>query len=191
MKNQLNYLLYLLCLLPILNACNNPVSSDYIYFDDVVVDDPDNPNKFRQITFIVSLKVEGKGYVNLNQIDSMKLFVNARYWGTFTSEVHDTTGLTSRVVNDVPYSDKKISYLFVAPYDYSPDALETTGEYVQYLKDRIVLTPGDYVCEISEVKYTNRAEELISQSVQIFSDFSVVENATSSYVGDIEILINP
>ncbi|MFB6342095.1 hypothetical protein ACE1ET_10240 [Saccharicrinis sp. FJH62] len=190
MKHQF-YLFALIIILPIVNSCSTQGTSDYISFDDVVVDDPDSPNKFRQITFVISLKDEENGYLNLERIDSVKLFVDARYWGCFSSELHDTTGLTSQVINDLSYSDKKIDYLVVAPYDYSPDELETAGQFVQYLKDRIVLTPGAYVCEINKIKYSNHNKEFLDRKVQVFSDFTVVENATSSYVGDIEIIVNP
>lgn len=189
LSDLLTHLFIFLLVMVTLSSCDSPIS-DFVYFDDVVVDDPDNPNKFRQITFIVSLYDTEHGYVNLEQIDSMDIYVNAKFWGCFTSDLRDTEGLTDTIVDGIPYSEKKVNYLFVAPYQLNTESLETAGEFVQYLIDRIVLTPGEYVAEIDQITYTNLDDEAVTHNVQEFSDFTVVENATSSYIGDIEIELN-
>lgn len=158
-------------------------------FDDIVIESSNNTNKFRQITFIISLYNPDYGYFNLESIDSLKVYVNAKYWGTFTSELGDTTDKTDRIVENIRYSDDEISYLFIALYQLRLDNLETAGDYVDYLNARIVLTPGDYVCEFKEVKYKDLQGSLITEKVQEFADFSVLENTTSSYVGRIIIPI--
>ena len=172
----------------LINCCEK--DSGIGQFDEVVIEGEDNPNKFRQITFLVSLNSPTYGYFNLEVIDSIKIFVNAKYWGTFSSELVDTADKTDRIIQNISYSDKKISYLFIAPYQLKTDNLETAGDFVDYLNDRIVLTPGDYVFEIKEIKYRNLIGDFITKRTQVFADFSVIENTTSSYIGDIEIPIN-
>jgi hypothetical protein len=159
-------------------------------FDSVIIEDQNNPNNFRQITFLVSLYSPSYGYLNLEVIDSIKIFVNAKYWGTFSSELADTTDKTDRIIQNIRYSDKNISYLFIAPYQLKTDNLETVGDFINYLNDRIVLAPGDYVFEIKEIKYRNLIDNIITKRTQVFADFTVIENTTSSYIGDIEISIN-
>jgi hypothetical protein len=159
-------------------------------FDSIVVDNPNNPNKFRQITFLVNLNDAENGYLNLESIDSMKVYVNAKYWGTFTSEYNDTTNNTDKIVANISYSDNVVRYLLIAPYQLKTDNLETAGDFINYLNDRIVLTPGDYIFEIKEIKYRNLLNEVITLKTQVFADFQVLENTTSSYVGNIEIPIN-
>ena len=185
MKKYAILLIFLSLLITIINSCEK--DSGIGQFDDVVIESETNQYKFRQITFIVSLKNQDYGYLNLALIDSMKIYVNAQYWGTFSSESIDTTGNTDRIVNHIMYSDKEINYLILAPYVLSTDNLETAGDFVNYLKDRITLVPGDYICEIKEIKIKNLNGDWITDMPQIFANFTVIENTSSSYVGNIEI----
>ena len=179
----LRFLFFLLFVF-LFNSCEN---SGIGQFDEVVVENENNRNKFRQITFIISLTDSENGYLNLGVIDSLEVFINGNYWGTFSSEQIDMAGKTVKVVENIPYSDELISYLFVAPYKLKTDKLETAGDFVKYLQDRIVLTPGEYVAEIKKIKFKDGAGEWVTRKTQIFVPFSVEENKTSSYIGNIII----
>jgi predicted deacetylase len=71
------------------------------------------------------------------------MFVNGKYWGVYTSGTNDTLNKTDRIVDQLRYSDKPIEYLFIAPYVLKTDNLETAGDFVEYLNNRIILTPGE------------------------------------------------
>lgn len=157
-------------------------------FDGVVIDGTENQNKFKQITF--TLDVAGEyGYLNTHRIDSIRLNVNGRQWGIFPSESIDTIGNTDVVAADLKFSRLPISYLVVAPYLLSTDNLQTAGDFVEYLHNRLVLTPGEYVCEVAEIKFKNVQDEWISLKPHVFRKFTVVQNTTSSYAGDIHITL--
>jgi hypothetical protein len=158
-------------------------------FDELVVESKENPYKFSQITFVVSINDPAYGYLNLPLVDSMKIYVNAKYWGTFSSETNDTTDRTDLMVNNIRYSKNKIKYLVIAPYQLKVDNLTYAGDFVDYLKKRIVLTPGDYVCEIKEIKFRTQTGDIVTKKTQAFAEFSVLQNTTSSYVGDIEMFV--
>lgn len=158
-------------------------------FDDLVVESKDNPYKFKQITFVVSVNNPEYGYLNMPVIDSMKIYINAKYWGTFSSEASDTTEKTDLINNNIKYSNSKIKYLIVAPYQLKVDNLTYAGDFVDYLKQRIVLTPGEYVCEIKEIKFKSLTGDMITKKTQAFTKVTVIQNTTSSYVGDIEVNI--
>jgi len=164
-------------------------SSDIGQFDDAVVESESNQHKFKQITFTINVINNLGEYVNTNQIDSVKLKVNGKDWGVFKSESIDTIGKTNKIANNIRFSVSKINYLIIAPYILKTDKLETAGDFVNYLDNRIVLTPGDYVCEVSEVKFHDLNNQWVVLKPQVYKDFSVIDNTTSSFVGEISLTI--
>lgn len=164
-------------------------SSDIGQFDDAVVESESNQHKFKQITFTINVINNLGEYVNTNQIDSVKLKVNGKDWGVFKSESIDTTSKTKKITNNIRFSDSKINYLIIAPYILKTDKLETAGDFVNYLDNRIVLNPGDYVCEVSEVKFHDLNNQWVVFKPQVYKDFSVIDNTTSSFVGEISLTI--
>lgn len=186
-KLNISLFIFLLFLI-ILNSCET--DSGIGQFDSVVIEDEDNPYKFQQLTFTLELKDEVNGYLNLQKIDSLHIMVNGKEWGIFASAVNDTTDYTNKIVNQLSYSYKSVEYLFIAPYVLKTDNLQTAGDFVEYLNDRIVLTPGEYLCELTEVKYKNMAGEWITNKIKTFIGFNVIQNTTSAYLGKIEISID-
>lgn len=159
------------------------------YFDDAVVDGGSDQNKFKQITFTINVINELGEYVNTGQIDSVKLKVNGKDWSVFKSESIDTIGMTDKIANNIQFSYSKINYLIIAPYIINTDTIETAGDIVKYLNDRMVLSPGDYVCEISEVKFHDLNNQWVVLKPQVYKDFSVIDNTASSFVGEISLTI--
>jgi hypothetical protein len=152
-------------------------------FDDAIIENESNQYKFKQINFTLSIINSSNEFLVNTQIDSIKIKVNGKEWGTFMSESIDTTNVANIMKNDIMFSNNKISYLVIAPYILKTDKLETAGDYVEYLYNRIILTPGDYVCEISEIKFRNLKGQWISFKPNIYQDFKVIENTSSSYIG--------
>src|SRR5574344_2120159 len=152
------------------------------YFDDAVVDGESNQNKFKQITFTINVINELGEHVNTNQIDSVKLKVNGKDWGVFKSECIDTTGMTDKITNNIQFSDSKINYLIIAPYVINTDNVQTAGDIVRYLNERVVLSPGDYVCEVSEVKFHDLNNKWVLLKPQVYNDFIVINNTASSFL---------
>lgn len=187
MRNKKFCWIFILSLLYLLIGCNK--NSDIGQFDDAVVESESNQNKFEQITFTISVINNSNEYLNTGQIDSIKLKVNGKDWGTFKSERNDTTSNTNKIENNIKFSYSKISYLVIAPYILKTDNLETAGDFVDYLNDRIVLTPGDYICEVFAIKFRDIRNQWITFNPQVYKDFKVVENTSSSYVGDITVII--
>jgi hypothetical protein len=183
--NKLYLVCFLLCLA--LSGCGN--SNDIGQFDSAVIESSSNQNKFRQITFTLDVVNDQNEYLNIHQIDSIRLKVNGKSWGVFSSESIDTTDNTTRIDRGLRFSSSSISYLVIAPYVLSTNQLQTAGDFVKYLGDRIALTAGDYVCEVSEVKFRNLGGEWIRLKPQVHKNFTVVANTTSSYLGHISITI--
>ncbi|OJU50393.1 MAG: hypothetical protein BGN96_08550 [Bacteroidales bacterium 45-6] len=182
---------YSACLLLLLmfSACGNSDSVGIGQFDNAVIESSANQNKFKQITFTLDVMNNGNEYLNIHRIDSIRLKVNGRSWGVFASESIDTTGNTTHIDQGLKFSSSHISYLVIAPYVLSTDQLQTAGDFVRYLGDRIALAPGDYVCEVSEVKFRNLSGEWTRVKPQAYKNFTVVANTTSSYLGHISITI--
>lgn len=185
MKRRVVYLFALL--LPCLVFLHSCTQEGIGQFDDAVVDNSNSPNKFRQITFTVSLHNTAAGYANIEKIDSLKLRVNGKTWGNFSSETADTTGRTELTVGNIAYSAAKLNYLVIAPYQLAIDTLATAGDYAQYLNQRLVIQPGEYVCEVAEVKFKNALGAWVTLKPRVYKDFTVVANTVSSYAGDIEV----
>ena len=159
-------------------------------FDSIVIDDPDNPYKFQQVNFLVSLENPEYGYYNLSLIDSVEVYVNAKYWGTFSSGLVDTSYWTDRIIDEIKYSDNTVRYLVVAPYQLKTDNLSTASDFVDYLYDRIVLTPGEYVMEIRKLKFKDNNGDWVTKNIKEYSDFEVIENTSSAFIGDFNIQVN-
>ena len=188
MKIKIVLFIVLLPLFLLINGCDS--DSGIGQFDDIVIDSENSLYKFNQLTFIASFYNQEFGYLNLEIIDSLKLLVNGKQWGIFCSEAVDTTGRTSVRVNNLAYSEAPVKYLFIAPYQHNANNLETAGDYVDFMKARVALTPGGYICEIKEVKFRDLSGNLITKGLNMFAEFTVVENTTSSYIGNFNIPVN-
>lgn len=156
-------------------------------FDDPIVENPNHANKFKQITFTLNLVNRDRGFVNVPRLDSIKLKVNGKEWGTFASEPNDTTRKTDWLSDHLKFSSAKINYLVIAPYQLKADQPQTAGDYISYLDGRIVLQPGEYVCEISELKFKNQLQEWVVLKPQFYKDFRIIENTASSFAGEISV----
>ena len=188
MKKGIIQCVFTLLVLGSLCCCSS--DSYYDTYDDLVIEDENNRYKLEQLTFTLSLYNEVNGYVNSVSLDSIVLKVDAKDWGIYESEKRDTLGYTDRVVNGIKYSDKKIEYMVNAPYILAYEELTTAGDFVQYLKDRVVLTPGDYLCEIEslELQLVNGSSKRIL--VQEFNSLTVQENISSICLGEISINVD-
>jgi hypothetical protein len=186
MKSKNIRWIFLLCSIYFI-SCDK--DSNIGQFDDAVVESESNQYKFKQITFTINLVNSKSEYLNITKVDSIKLQVNGKVWGTFGSESIDTTGNTDNFSEDLSYSASKINYLIIAPYILKIDKLDTAGDFVNYLDNRLILTPGDYVCEIAEIKFRDRKDRWKTFKPQVYKDFKVNENTTSSFVGEISIQI--
>ena len=100
MKVSMYRFLFFLLFMILFNSCEN---SGIGQFDEVVVENEKNRNKFRQITFIVRLTDSENGYINLGVIDSLEVFINGNYWGTFSSEQTDMAGKRDPAPLDSPH----------------------------------------------------------------------------------------
>lgn len=186
MKNK--YFLGIVILLTsILASCE---MDDLGNFDGAIIESSTNTNKFKQISFTINIVNNSNEYLYVNKIDSLKLKVNGKIWGVYASEEMDTTTHASKIENNVRFSSSKINYLVLAPYYINTTSLETAGDYLEYLNDRIVLTPGDYVCEVAELSFHDMNNQLITIKPQVYKDFSVNTNASSAYAGEITIVLD-
>ena len=158
-------------------------------YDNGIIENENSINKFRQLVLLVNIMQEDN-YVILENIDSMKIEVNGKRWGIYTSEKIDTSGINHQVSDNFKVTGQEINYQIIAPYQLNTDSLETTGDYINYMLERAGLTPGDYICGILYLKIKNENEELITIKSIAFKDFTIKENTTSSFVGKISISIN-
>jgi len=169
-------------------ACSIDDDTPVNQFDQIVIED--DSFKLEQISFLLSIK-NSNGYLNVNQINDLEIFANTEKWGVFSSEINNSQSESDVIVNNVRYSDSKINYLFVAKSELlvSDENLSTTGDFINLLNSRVVLTPGNYVSELIGLSYENEIAEVITKDIQVFRELEVKENTTSSFLGEIEITI--
>lgn len=187
MKNSNLCLLLFLFIAIFISSCNDDSIGQ---FDSIVVESADNQYKFSQVSFVVSLEESNYGYLSIDQIDSIEIYVNAKYWGTFASETIDSDYWTNQTVNQLKFSDQKIKYTVVAPYQLKTDNLSTVGDFVEYLNDRVVLAPGEYIFEIQRIKFQNNQNEWIEVSSQAYKSFTVELNNASLFLDEFAIPFN-
>ena len=180
--------LFLLCLFTIgFSACTDDGISG---IDRVIIDNPENPYKFRELLLVVHLINANGNYVVLDQIDSIKLNVNGQLWGAFTSSTLDTSGLITRVEDNQNVTEQELGYLVMAQYSVEKQDLITAGEYANHLRDRRTLAPGDHVAEITEIQFRDGAGSTVILQPRMYAPFTLEENRASVFLGNITISVN-
>lgn len=177
-----------LLLLPLFYLSSCDKDSDPNAYD-AIIDNPNNPNKFNQLVLLVNLTSNNESVV-VTKIDSLELRINGKTWGTFASLEIDTTAVANNQHNNFKTTTRDFSYSIIAPYTPTVGNPETAGDFIDLLSERMSVTPGDYICEISRMKLRNEKNELITLLPRHYKAFSVTENTTSAYVGKIEIIID-
>lgn len=186
---SLRELLFAWCTVVCLCGCGRDEGSLGM-FNDIVDSDADSRYKLGQLSFTMNIQDKEGRFVCLENVDSVELRVNGRKWGIFTSEKVDTVGRSVGVVDGVRVAASRVDYLVLAPYRVDFGRIETAGDVVYYLKERMALTPGDYVCEIARLKFKDENGEWVELKPQLYKDFKVVENTSASFVGDVVITLN-
>lgn len=186
MKHTFHYSnLLIILIFSCLFSCSKDNDEDYS-FDDAVVNNSAE-RKFDQLTFIMNIKNLSDEYVCMELIDSVRLQVNGKPWGAFSSEPIRNEARIDSEKNDIFWSVSPVNYLVIAPYVKKIPHIETAGDVVNYLNGILELQPGDYICEITEVKFKNKSGDWIKITPSVFQNFTVKENTVSSYLGNISI----
>jgi len=177
----------IVAIVALLSACGADENEAYT-FEDAVIDT--YGTKFNELLFLVNIKNQNGNYIVSQTIDSIYLKVNQKTWGYFKTENVDT--LINGVSTELNFRtcSNKFNYLVIAGYKVSTDSINTAGEAVDFLLQRLVLTPGDYVCEIAEIQLTNIYGEKIKIKPRIFANFTVETGMTNAFLGEFEIVID-
>lgn len=159
-------------------------------YESAIVETQGSQYQFNQLILLFQFKNMQGNYLVLEQVDSVRLAVNNNLWGVFTSTPIDTTQLGQHVENNFLTSSQKINYQIVAPYQIAIDTLITAGDFANYLNSRLVLEPGDYLCEIQEIIISDLNQQPHSLKLHLYEEFQVIENTTSAFVGEVEVLVD-
>lgn len=157
--------------------------------DDAVIDSENNANKLQQLLMVLTLTDAENNYVAVEKIDSVKLKINGQPWGTFPSEPLDLEGIATTTVGNLNVTDQEVSYLAIAQYTVTVDSLTTAGEYASYLHNRLRIAPGDYICEIAEIKFRDAQNNTVTVKPRVFRSFTVEPNTASLSLGEIAIKV--
>lgn len=158
--------------------------------DDAIIDSENNANKLQQLLMVLTLTDADNNNIAVEKIDSVKLKINGQSWGTFSSEPLDLEGITTTTAGNLNVTDQNVSYLVIAQYTIVVDSLSTAGEYANYLHNRLRIAPGDYICEIAEVKFRDVSNNTVTVKPRVFRSFTVAPNIASLSLGEIDIKVN-
>lgn len=178
-------LLPLLFLSLLAASCSEDISG----VEGAVVDNANNANKLQQLVAVLNLTDADNRRVVVGGIDSVKVKVNGKPWGAFSSEPLDTAGIVTIRSGNLNVTDRDIGYLVIAAYTIAADSLATAGDFATYLNNRLRLAPGDYICEIAEVHFRNADGEAVVVKPRVYRSFTVTPNVASLYLGEIDITV--
>ena len=145
---------------------------------------------FEELLLLINVKTSDSTYLVVESIDSVRLYVNANFWGQTNSTILDTTIVDKTALGNRFVAADKINYLITARQDVEAPNLSTAGDYAAYLNAINELRPGEYACMIESFQVTFN-----DQSTQVYHPlkygvFKVEENNRSAFVGEFEIHIN-
>jgi hypothetical protein len=175
---------FLLALITISTCgCSRENSPAFSYEDSIV----DGKNPFNQLVFVVRLKNSAGNYLLIDEIDSIKVSVNGKRWCNVPSQVLDTAQVPHSTTNQFFTTPFQVNYPIIAPYQPPTTLLLSAGDYVEFLMNRLVLLPGDYLCSLEEISFKDLTGNSHTMKPFLIQHFTVVENTTSSYVGEFEV----
>lgn len=158
--------------------------------EGAIIDDSDNEHKLHRLLTVINLKSsEGKNVI-LERIDSISLSVNGSPWGVFTSSNMETSRFSTTTEGNLNVSEQKAGYLVLAEYEVPANDLNTAGQIAQYLRDRLSLPPGDHICEVTTVTFTDNAGSPVTVYPNIYIPFTVSQNIASIYLGEITVTVD-
>jgi hypothetical protein len=154
---------------------------------------PDNiasVNSARQLSFAISLSNQEHGFIYLEKIDSIKIKIDDILFNAVSSETIDTTGETQLIYNNIPFVQSKREYLVMLPGKSDTSHTQTVGEFIGLLDNTPVLTPGNHIFEIYEIRFKNLMNQLVVLKPQIYNGFIVTQSDAEIFIGSFEISFN-
>ncbi len=131
-----------------------------------------------------------KEYIVVPSVNNIKVLINGKEWGLFSSSELDVSQINKDVANDFNVKTTPVKYVVRAPYLSSTTILTTAGEYSDLLDRYISLQPGGYVCQIEYFELTDNNGNIHRIFPLIAEYFEVKENTVSAFIGEFEILID-
>ncbi len=166
-------------------SCSTDDENDFSFGDAVV--NNSSEREFNQLIFILNIKNISDEFICMERIDSVRLQVNGNPWGVFSSEPIENEARIDFEKDNISWSVSPVNYLVIAPYMKKKTYIETAGDAIEYLNGVLELQPGDYICEITEIKLKDKLGDWIKIRPFVFQNFTVRENTVSSYLGDISV----
>ncbi len=162
--------------------------SDYQEASDNIVSSVSN-NRFEKLLILVNLKNTDSTYVLTEQVDSVEIYLNDQFLGSFTSSAVDVDLIASFPMENLNVTTQKINYLIQAEQDYSLIEVNTAGDYAAILNEHFEILPGDYVVLIKRFRMNDNTETPIEYFPYYYSNFTVESQSSSVYLGEITIEI--
>ena len=158
--------------------------------EGAIIDDADNQHKLHQLLTVIDLKTRDGKNVILERIDSIYLSVNGTPWGVFSSNDLETGAFSTTVEGNLNVSEQNAGYFVLAEYNIPSNDLNTAGQIAQYLRDRLSLPPGDHICGVTTLKFTDNTGATITVHPNVYVPFTVRQNIASVYLGEITITVD-
>ena len=174
------------------SACSDEDGLSYSYSSESTVYSTSNKRILRELMFILkpyTIHENTKKYIIVSSISNIKILINGREWGIFTSSTIDVSNISKEVVKNFYVRTEPVKYVTQAPYLIPNEILTTAGEYSELLSRYISLQPGGYICQIEYIELTDIVGNIYRAYPLIAEYFEVKENIVSAYIGEFEILI--
>lgn len=157
--------------------------------DDVansIVDDEASV-RFENLLMLISLRAPDSNYIVVESIDSLRLYINNRFWSVSSSEILDTATVSKTDTGQWFETGTKLNYLFVAPQQQAEADLGTAGGVADYLNSKYELQTGEYVCMLESfcLKLNNGTMKRYYPYKYVV--FELGANTKNTFVGEIEI----
>ncbi len=149
-------------------------------------------SSFEEVILLVNLQDENGNPILVSHIDSITLFVNGEFWATVSTDTIDTSIFEQSESGDFLVTNRKVSH-YASSRQQNVDGVEffqTAGEFALLLNESFDLDPGEYLCLVSSVKLRDKDGNLRTFHPYVYQSFTVDENQSSAYLGEIDITLN-
>lgn len=145
---------------------------------------------FEELLMLVNIKASDSSYLVVKSVDSIKIFINNKYWAKVNSVALDTAKVAKYAVGNKFESNSKISYLVMSTQDVTEPEYSTAGEFANYLNASYNLKPGEYACLIESFQVTLNDHTIKKYYPFKYIGFKVEESSKSAMVSEFDLNID-
>lgn len=166
----------------------NCTKNDYEKANGNIIDN-DPGVEFKELLILVNIKNSDSTYVISEQLDSMEIYVNGSFFGTFSSSVVDTGLISTQSVDNFDVTSQKVEYLVQARPNYSLVEANSAGDFAEIMNGKYEFLPGDYVLLLKGFQMEDNTGTLVQYYPYLYANFTILQESSTVYLGEITIEI--